>query len=169
VNPAKVLVVTVLAGALSIGAALFGERWFEEQDIDFGGRADDGRIANAWAGKVVVLNFWATWCPPCLREMPMLDELQRGVDPGKLQVVGIAIDAPDAVRRFLDENRVDYAVLLGDIEAVELSRRLGNRTGGLPFTVVFDALGRRVYSHTGELDGATVRAHIVPLLGLESG
>jgi thiol-disulfide isomerase/thioredoxin len=185
-NPAKVLVVTVLAGALSIGAALFGERWFAEQDIDLGGRADDGRIAtlpdlrlpnlaghdvtsNAWAGKVVVINFWATWCPPCLREMPMLDELQRGVDPGKLQVVGIAIDSPDAVRRFLDENRVDYAVLLGDIEAVELSRRLGNRTGGLPFTVVFDALGRRVYSHTGELDGAAVRAHILPLLGLESG
>jgi thiol-disulfide isomerase/thioredoxin len=185
-NPAKVLVVTVLAGALSIGAALFGERWFAEQDIELGSRSEDGRIAvlpdlrlpnlvgqeiksNAWAGKVVVLNFWATWCPPCLREMPMLDELQRGVDPGELKVVGIAIDAPEDVRRFLAENRVEYDVLLGDIEAVELSRRLGNRTSGLPFTVVFDALGRRVYSHTGELDSGDVHAHILPLLDLDSG
>jgi thiol-disulfide isomerase/thioredoxin len=186
-NPAKVLVVTVLAGTLSIGAALFGERWFAKQDIDLRGSGrQDGRIAtlpdlrlpnpagqeiasNAWAGKVVVLNFWATWCPPCLREMPMLDELQRGIDPGRLQVVGIAIDAPDAVRRFLAENKVDYDIVLGDADTVDLSRRLGNRTGGLPFTVVFDALGRRVFSHTGELTADLVRARVLPLLELESG
>jgi thiol-disulfide isomerase/thioredoxin len=186
-NPAKVLVVTVLAGTLSIGAALFGERWFAQQDIDFGGgQRHHGRIAtlpdlrlpdlagqevasNAWAGKVVILNFWATWCPPCLREMPMLDELQRGVDPRQLQVVGIAIDAPDAVQRFLDENRVDYQIVLGDAETVDLSRRLGNRTGGLPFTVVFDALGRRVFSHTGEVTTPLVRERILPLLQTDSG
>jgi thiol-disulfide isomerase/thioredoxin len=185
-NPAKVLVVTVLAGTLSIGAALFGERWLAQQDMDLGGQSDDGRIAilpdlrlpdltgqqiasNAWAGKVVVLNFWATWCPPCLREMPMLDELQRGVDPGRLQVVGIAIDARDAVERFLAENQVGYQILLGDLDAVELSRRLGNRTGGLPFTVVFDPLGRRVYSRTGEITPGLVREHVIPLLKLETG
>jgi len=186
-NPAKVLLVTILAGALSIGAALFGERWLSQQDIDFGAsRQDDGHIAslpdlrlpdlegqeiasNSWAGKVVVLNFWATWCPPCLKEMPMLDELHRGVDPGRLQVVGVAIDAPDDVRRFLAENRVDYQIVLGDLDAVELSRRLGNRTSGLPFTVVFDALGRRVYSHTGEIEPGDVRDHILPLLRVDPG
>jgi thiol-disulfide isomerase/thioredoxin len=186
-NPAKVLVVTILAGTLSIGAALFGERWFAQQDIDFGGgREDNGLIvslpdvrlpdlegqtvaSNAWAGKVVVLNFWATWCPACLREMPMLDELQRGIDPGRLNVVGIAIDAPDAVERFLAENRVEYQVVLGDAETVDLSRRLGNRTGGLPFTVVFDAFGRRAFSHSGEITTDMVRDRILPLLGGESG
>lgn len=185
-NPAKVLVVTVLAGTLSIGAALFGERWFAQQDIDLGGRVDDGRIAtlpdlrlpdlsgqevasNAWGGKVVVLNFWATWCPPCLREMPMLDELQRGVDAGELQVVGIAIDAREAVQRFLTENQVGYQILLGNADTVGLSRRLGNRTGGLPFTVVFDPLGRRVFSHTGEITADMVRARILPLLDEETG
>ncbi len=184
-NPAKVLVVTVLAGTVSIGAALLGERWFTQQEIDLTGRRDDGRIAtlpdlrlpdlagqmvasNAWAGKVVVLNFWATWCPPCLREMPMLDELQRGVEPGLLQVVGIAIDDPDAVRQFLDENQVGYPVLLGDADTAALSRRLGNRTGGLPFTVVFDALGRHVFSHLGEITPTLVRARLLPLLGVES-
>jgi thiol-disulfide isomerase/thioredoxin len=186
VNPAKVLVVTILAGTLSIGAALFGERWFAERDIDLVGRDADGRIATlpelrlpdldarevsstSWAGKVVVLNFWATWCPPCLREMPMLDELQRGIDPRRLAVVGIAIDEPDAVREFLDVNAVDYQVLLGDIDAVALSKRLGNRTQGLPFTVVFDPLGRQVYSHTGEMTAGMVREHILPLVAPESG
>jgi thiol-disulfide isomerase/thioredoxin len=185
VNPAKVLVVTVLAGALSIGAALFGERWFAQQDIHLGAGPEDGRIAtlpdlrlpnlagqeiasNAWAGKVVIVNFWATWCPPCLREMPILNELQKGVGSGQLRVVGIAIDAPDAVRRFLAENQVDYEILLGDAATVTLSRRLGNRTGGLPFTVVFDPLGRRVYSHVGELTTADVRTHVLPLLDVES-
>jgi thiol-disulfide isomerase/thioredoxin len=186
VNPAKVLVVTVLAGTLSIGAALFGERWLAQQDLDLVTGRDDDRIAtlpdlrlpdlsgqqmasNAWAGKVVVLNFWATWCPPCLREMPMLDELQRGVGPGQLQVVGIAIDSPEAVQRFLSENQVSYPILLGDADTVGLSRRLGNRTGGLPFTVVFDPLGRHVFSHTGEISADVVRARVLPLLDKETG
>jgi thiol-disulfide isomerase/thioredoxin len=185
VNPAKVLVVTVLAGALSIGAALFGERWFAEQDINLRRAQQDGQVgilpdlrlpdlhgnevlSNAWGGKVVVLNFWSTWCPPCLREMPMLDELQRGAGQRQLQVVGIAIDAAEPVQRFLSDNQVDYQILLGDVDTVELSRRLGNRTSGLPFSVVFNALGRRVYSHTGELTTADVRAHILPLLDTES-
>lgn len=185
-NPAKVLVVTVLAGTLSIGAALFGERWLAQQDLDLGRHGDGGRIAalpelrlpdlsgqtvasNAWAGKVVVLNFWASWCQPCLREMPMLDQLQRGVDPGELQVVGIAIDARQAVERFLTEHQVSYQILLGDTATVALARRLGNRTGGLPFTVVFDPLGRRVFSQTGEITAELVHTHILPLLNRETG
>ena len=181
-NPAKVLVVTLLAGTLSIGIALFGERWLADHNA--GGtapnRAGDsinslpdirlpdtaGReiASNSWAGKVVVLNFWATWCPPCLREMPMLAQLQQGFDTGQLQVVGIAIDDADSVRRFLDENGVNYQILFGDASSVELSKRLGNRTSGLPFTVVFDRVGRLVFSHTGEISAAEIRTHVVPLL-----
>jgi thiol-disulfide isomerase/thioredoxin len=185
-NPAKVLVVAVLAGSLSIGAAMFGERWFAEHEIDLVGGGAPARVGNlpalrlpdldgrevfshSWAGKVVVLNFWATWCPPCLREMPMLDELQRGVDPASLTVVGIAIDAEDEVREFLEANAVGYEVLLGDADAVALSKDLGNRTQGLPFTVVFDSAGRQVYTRTGELTAAQIRENILPLVDVESG
>lgn len=181
-NPAKVLVVTILAGTLSIGIALFGERWLAERD---GGGTEshsgagsistlpDMRLpdlqgneitSNAWAGKVVVLNYWATWCPPCLREMPLLTQLQDSFDGGRLQVVGIAIDEQSSVRRFLDENSVGYQILLGDADAIELSKRLGNRTSGLPFTVVFDRLGRLVLSQSGEITAADIRERILPLL-----
>lgn len=186
-NPAKVLLVAMLAGTLSIGIALYSERWLDERGT--GGTvashrgnsidslpdirlADaDGRevASNSWAGKVVVLNYWATWCAACLREMPMLSQLQEVVDPGRLRVVGIAIDDADAVRRFLAERNVNYQILLGDADSVELSKRLGNRTSGLPFTVVFDRIGRRVFSHTGEISETEVRNRVMPLLGMESG
>jgi thiol-disulfide isomerase/thioredoxin len=187
VNPAKVLVVTVLAGSLSIGLALFGERWLSPPDAASGGpRHSPGTLAslpdirlrdlagrevasNAWAGKVVIINYWATWCPPCLREMPMLARLQEGVDKGQLQVIGIAIDEPSAVRRFIEENAVGYPILLGGADAIELSRQLGNRTGGLPFTVVFDSSGRRVFSQTGELTAERIRQAILPLVATKTG
>ncbi len=186
-NPAKVLVVTVLAGTLSIGIALYGESWLAEHD-GAGGHANGGSgsvstlpdmrlpdlagreiTSNTWAGKVVVLNYWATWCPPCLREMPVLAQLQNTFDNARLQVVGIAIDDADSVRRFLDQNSVGYQVVLGDAGAIELSKRLGNRTSGLPFTVVFDRFGRLVFSHTGEIAAADIRERVVPLLKTEAG
>jgi thiol-disulfide isomerase/thioredoxin len=183
VNPAKVLLVTILAGSLSIGIALFGQRWLDIQTPPPGaGKAAarglagtlpdlrlpdlDGRevASNSWAGKVVVLNYWATWCPPCLREMPMLVELQRTYDNGELQVVGIAIDQAEPVSRFVAERDINYPILLGGSEAIETAVKLGNRTQGLPFTVIFDALGRRVYSHTGEITAPILREELLPLL-----
>jgi len=178
--------VTLLAGTLSIGIALYGERWLADHaavgitpnragdsinslpDIRLQDTAGREITSNSWAGKVVVLNYWATWCPPCLREMPMLAQLQQGYDTGRLQVVGVAIDDADSVRRFLDENQVDYQILLGDVASVELSKRLGNRTGGLPFTVVFDRVGRLVFSHNGEIGAVDIRTHVIPLLETKS-
>jgi peroxiredoxin len=100
--------------------------------------------------------------------MPMLAQLQQGFDTGRLQVVGIAIDDADSVRRFLHEHSVDYQILFGNASSVELSKRLGNRTSGLPFTVVFDRVGRLVFSHTGEINAAEVRTHVVSLLETKS-
>lgn len=182
-NLAKVLVVTILAGSLSIGIALYGERWLDVETSAPGaskaaarglaGTLPDLRLpdlsgrevsSDSWTGKVVVLNYWATWCPPCLREMPMLVELQRTYDSGELQVIGIAIDQPEQVQRFLAEHEVNYPILLGGTEAIEAAHQLGNRTQGLPFTVIFDSLGRRVFSQTGEISAATLRAELLPLL-----
>jgi thiol-disulfide isomerase/thioredoxin len=183
-NAAKVLAVTVLAGSVSIGLALFGERWLdtgEDESTQIRRGAPSGiakslpdlRLpdlsgrevsSNSWAGKVVVLNFWASWCPPCLREMPLLDEWQQQYGNRGLQIVGIAIDSAEAVEQFLENNPVSYPILLGNAETVELAKSLGNRTGGLPFTVIFDPLGRRLTSHNGELDQALLASELQSLL-----
>ncbi|WP_462319885.1 TlpA family protein disulfide reductase [Halochromatium sp.] len=186
-NAAKVLAVTLLAGSVSIGLALFGERWLQVGDSstepprrgaqqgtletlpDFRLPTVNGRelSSNAWAGKVLVLNFWATWCPPCLREMPLLDEWQQTYGNQGLQIVGIAIDRAEEVADFLEDNPVSYPILLGDRDSVELSHKLGNRTSGLPFTVGFDPLGQRIFSHTGEIDADLLETEVKPrLLGV---
>ncbi len=117
------------------------------------------RQSSEFTDKVVVLNFWATWCPPCRKETPEFVALQEAY-AGGVQFIGIAIDDEDPVREFADSYGVNYPVLLGDIEAVSLSRRLGNRYEGLPFTVVAAPGGNVVLRHTGGLD----REQLEPLL-----
>ena len=182
----KIVLVTVLAGAISIGVAIFGQQWLDEGQAlvvplslnrddaddrldrlpefrlpDIGGQ---DMVSNSWAGRVVVLNFWATWCPPCLRELPLLDELQQAHSGGQLQVVGIAIDSRDDVERFLADNPVGFPILIGDTDSIEMSRRLGNRMQGLPYTVIFDRLGKRVYGQIGEMTRSSLSEHLDPLL-----
>lgn len=177
----KVVLVTALAGGISIGAAIFGQRWIEDTKPGHstGARGDhadslpdfrlpdlSGReIASAsWAGKVLVVNYWASWCPPCVKEMPILIRAQQAYDPGQLQVVGIAIDTRDAVEQFIIDHPVNYPILIGNVDSIEMSRRLGNRMLGIPFTVIFDRNGRRTFSQVGEVSATTLEAELTPLL-----
>jgi thiol-disulfide isomerase/thioredoxin len=179
-NPVKVLVVALLAGSLSIGIALYSQRWFStgggvgpialpmQETTGHGAVRSlpelrltnlEGRevASSEWAGHVVVLNYWASWSPPCLRDIPLLAAAQREYGEGRLKVIGIAIDDPAEVARFVEEHPIGYEVVLGGVDEIDLSRRLGNRTGGLPYTVVFDAIGRRVHDQIGLINGERLR------------
>ena len=117
------------------------------------------RDSSEFRDKVVVLNFWATWCPPCRKETPEFVELQEAYAKD-VQFIGIAIDDEEPVREFASEYGVNYPLLLGDVEAVALSRRLGNRYEGLPFTVVAGPGGNVVLRRAGELK----RSELEPVL-----
>ncbi len=183
-KPAKVVLVTLLAGGISVGTAILGERWLAEGPRlgakalgtgsqlstlpDFSLQDLSGRdvASGTWAGQILVINYWASWCPPCLREMPMLIRTQEALGAQRVQFVGIAIDRAEDARAFVSQYPVNYPVLVGNPDAVELSRRLGNRLQGLPFTVIFDRHGRRVFSRTGELGAEELKAQLDGLLGI---
>ena len=117
-----------------------------------------------WRGKVLVVNFWATWCAPCREEIPAFIRLQDQYRAQGLQFVGIAIDQRDPVLAFIREFGINYPVLLGGIETVEMSRQAGNRAGALPFTLIFDRAGKIATTEIGGIKEARLHAIIKPLL-----
>ena len=101
-------------------------------------------------GHPLVLNFWATWCPPCVHEMPALDRFARDNAAAGWRVVGLAADQPAAVRDFLGRIPISFPIGLAGFDGVELSRRLGNVGGGLPFSLLFGRDGRVLQRQLGE-------------------
>lgn len=116
----------------------------------------DDLVMASFLGRPLLLNFWGTWCPPCVREMPLLDSFQRRQGSRGWQVVGLAVDAPSAVREFLRSRSLAFAVGMAGFEGMALSRSLGNESGALPFSALFDADGQLRGTHLGEFDAAAL-------------
>lgn len=113
-----------------------------------------------WRGKVMVVNFWATWCSPCLKEIPEFVRMQEKLGKQGLQFVGIAVDNPVNVREFAIKYRMNYPVLIGEMDAIELARAAGNEFGGLPFTVIVDRKGQLLGTELGGLNEQKLTAII---------
>jgi len=118
------------------------------------------RHGSEWQAKIMVLNFWAAWCPPCREETPLFVELQDKYIQQNVRFVGIAIDDKEPVEEFADTYGVNFPILMGDIKAVTLSRQLGNRFEGLPFTVVVAPDGEILLRHAGGIN----REQLEPIL-----
>ena len=113
-----------------------------------------------WRNKVLVVNFWATWCEPCREEVPALVRVQAKYAANGVQVVGISVDSVDKVRKFANEYRIEYPLVIGSIAVIEVTRRLGNKAAGLPYTVVMDRSGRVVKTHLGAISEAELERAI---------
>ena len=117
-----------------------------------------------WDGEVIMLNFWASWCPPCRREIPAFIELQEDFGDQGFQIVGLAIDDRQSVVDFTDPMGVNYPLLIGAGEGIDIAEAYGNDIGVLPYTVFIDRDGRIVEAHRSELHYEDVAAIIEPLL-----
>jgi thiol-disulfide isomerase/thioredoxin len=113
---------------------------------------------SSWRGQPIVLNFWATWCPPCLKEMPEIDRFAKQFAAQGGRVLGLAVDNPSAVAAYLARTPVSYAIGLAGFEGTELSRQLGNSNGGLPFTVAIHRQGHVAHRRLGETNVAELTA-----------
>ncbi len=126
----------------------------------------DGRKRSPgdFLGHVLVINYWATWCGPCREEIPIFVRLQHEYGAKGLQFIGISTDLDVKVREFAAEFRMNYPLLLGGLESVDLSRRAGNAAGVLPYTLVVDRSGRMVMGMAGGITEEKLRAQLRPLL-----
>lgn len=140
---------------------------------DFGRAILDGRLStldgtpqtlSGFRGRILVVNFWATWCAPCREEIPLFVRLQREYVVKNVQFVGIAVDQVDKVREFAKEFNINYPLLMGGMDAIELSRQAGNKAGVLPYTLILNPAGQIVASLVGGISEERMRGALQPLL-----
>ena len=124
------------------------------------------RHIREWDNRVVIVNFWATWCEPCRREIPVFIQLQASRSYPGLQFIGIAIDDKSAVEDYIDnlETPVNYPMLVGNDDAITISKKYGNAIGVLPYSVIIDRSGHIAYTKFGEFHRDDLEKQIQPLL-----
>lgn len=134
------------ANPLSDKATVLTRPDFSLQDLE-----GEVRHINEWDGQYIVLNFWATWCPPCRKEIPEFIALQKKYGSVGLQFIGVAIDDTEAVSQFAMEMGINYPNLIAESEGIELAHQYGNTYGALPFSVIINREGRIIGRQVGLL------------------
>jgi thiol-disulfide isomerase/thioredoxin len=151
----------LLAGALALQSGSGAAALLAAAFPDLAGRP---RRLIEWRGRILVCNFWATWCAPCREEMPILAEVRQNHASKGVEFVGIGIDTAAKIAQFSKEVPVGYPLLVAGAEAVELMRGLGNLAGGLPFTVVLDRSGTLAHRRLGALSRAELEGVLASML-----
>ena len=143
------------AAGFVVGPMLFGSRKPEADAVlmatPFPDLQGKPRRLLEWKGRVLVCNFWATWCAPCREEIPLLISIRDKYAAKSVEIVGIAVDNSSKVAEFAKSFSITYPILLSDAEGLDFMRKLGNSSGGLPYTVFFDREGRPAQQKLGAL------------------
>ena len=131
---------------------------------EFADLANRPTTLKAYPGKVIVLNFWATWCPPCRQEMPAFSRIQQTLGEQGVQIIGVGIDSPAAIKEYALQFPVSYPLVVGGTAGMELMRQLGNTNAALPYTFALHRDGTPAFSHLGMLTEETLGERLRPVL-----
>ena len=121
------------------------------------------RSISEWQGKILIINFWATWCPPCRKEIPEFIKLQQELGDQGLQFIGIAIEEKTSVEEYIDFVKINYPILIGEDAGIALSQKMGNTINALPFSIVVDNKGNIVHRQPGEFSRNQILEVVKPL------
>lgn len=126
-------------------------------------RSSHGEVMNttAWQDKILIINFWASWCPPCVEEMPMLSKLSGELDASKFVMIGVGIDSPSNIREFLTKTTVSYPVVIGGLDGSAWMKKLGNVEGALPYTVILRPNGSIALTKLGKITEDTLKSQLL--------
>ena len=170
----QILVLIVLTMALMGGVLLKQNQLHkpEEQvlavdelpDFLFPDVSGNNQSIKQWPDRVLVINFWATWCPPCIDELPDFNQLQAQYLNSGVQFVGVALDEVKDVQKAVASFKITYPQFVAGDEGINLSKRLGNQTGAVPFTIIVDAQGRVVQRHAGLYEHSQLAVDIDKLI-----
>ena len=159
-------------GLLALLAGIFSSQWISQTGIASdpsvkaffanSWQSPDGKTVNSenWQQKVLIVNFWASWCPPCVEEMPTLDKISQEYASKNVLIVGIGIDSPSNIREFLEKTPVSYPIVIGGLEGSNLSKQMGNTQGALPYTVIINSKGKSIYTKLGKISEEELRKAI---------
>lgn len=153
------LVAGLVGGGLGIGLSSFKYRTVSAKDSaveEFFSqelRSPKGEVHSTkdWRGKILIVNYWASWCPPCVEEMPELVRSQTKYADKNVLFVGIGVDSPSNIREFLVKTPVNYPIVLGGLEGAAWAKNMGNPSSGLPFTVMIDTKGAIIKTKLGKI------------------
>jgi len=159
-------------GLLALLAGIFSSQWISQTGIASdpsvkaffanSWQSPDGKTVNSenWQQKVLIVNFWASWCPPCVEEMPTLDKISQEYASKNVLIVGIGIDSPSNIREFLEKTSVSYLIVIGGLEGSNLSKQMGNTQGALPYTIIINSKGKSIYTKLGKISEEELRKAI---------
>ncbi|RZU99419.1 TlpA family protein disulfide reductase [Spiribacter vilamensis] len=161
----RIALTVLFAAVIGAGGGILAVLWLQDSssaetlrpDFTLETLTDGPRSIGEWDGQVVVLNFWATWCAPCRREIPLFSRLQSDYRDNGVRFLGVAIDDPGAIRDFLDTVDMNYPSFYGMEGAIDVAADYGNPRGTLPYTVVIDRDGVIVERFSGEIHEPDLR------------
>jgi thiol-disulfide isomerase/thioredoxin len=154
------VLLAILLTVFNIMVAMAEQEDYRRPDFSLPDLDGVERSISEWDGKALIINFWASWCIPCLREIPLLNQLSAEYADKDLQIVGIAVDSPENVRKFLQNTSMDYLTLVEEKRSIEVANAFSNSYLMLPFTVYLDHAGRILWMQVEEVH----REQIEPVL-----